>query len=220
MKAIVIDPFNQTITEHETPGQLHDIYELGDYDCLCTVRLNQEDDIVYLDDNGLFQNNQAFWKFKDYPQPLAGKGVVLGTDYAGYSVSPAVATVAWMQERVEWLDTAQVAAAADGGAFRSTVSTLNEDLTPGEVLSDETIEPAVVSQLKDAIPRIAKAIEQASREAFAEGMPPSTKDTLEYIIESTIKFLDEDDRELWNGLEFGHKVDVVVASIEFYLGKQ
>lgn len=44
---------------------------------------------IYIDDEGLFREDQAFFKLKGYPQPLQGKGLILGIDYeTGESVPP------------------------------------------------------------------------------------------------------------------------------------
>lgn len=44
---------------------------------------------IYIDDEGLFREDQAFFQLKGYPQPLQGKGLVLGIDYdTGESVPP------------------------------------------------------------------------------------------------------------------------------------
>ena len=35
---------------------------------------------IWVDDEGLFNNPEGFFQFEGYPQPLAGKGVLLGDD--------------------------------------------------------------------------------------------------------------------------------------------
>tara|TARA_B100001093_G_scaffold519793_1_gene610513 strand:+ start:5591 stop:6010 length:420 start_codon:yes stop_codon:yes gene_type:complete len=47
------------------------------------VRLYENGDGVYLDDEGLFAENQHFWIHKNYPTPLAGIGVFIGIDNRG-----------------------------------------------------------------------------------------------------------------------------------------
>ena len=87
-KAILIDPTNQTITEVEWNGDFHHIYNLIDCDTYDVARINAEGDGIFVDDEGLFKEQQAFFWHSDYPQPLAGKGLILGCDEEGESVVP------------------------------------------------------------------------------------------------------------------------------------
>lgn len=77
-KTFLIDPFAQTITEVEYRGEYRHIYELIDADCYDAARINRHGDALFVDDEGLFKEEQAFFMHKDYPQPLAGKALLLG----------------------------------------------------------------------------------------------------------------------------------------------
>lgn len=86
--AILIDPIAMTVTEVTWNGDYHHIYQLTDcetYDC---ARINKHGDGIFVDDEGLFKEEQAFFWHEDYPQPLAGKGLILGCDEQGESVAP------------------------------------------------------------------------------------------------------------------------------------
>lgn len=80
MQAILIDPYTQTIEVVDYSGDYKDISALLDCELFTTV-YSDLPDTIYLDDEGLYVENQKFFKLKGYPQPLAGKGLVLGTDY-------------------------------------------------------------------------------------------------------------------------------------------
>ena len=91
MKAFVVDPFNQKIEPVIYTGDYKDISKLieassGLFD---VVRLYANQDVAFVDDEGLYVENQKFWIHKNYPTPLAGKSLILGTDDEGDSISPA-----------------------------------------------------------------------------------------------------------------------------------
>ena len=98
MQAFLIDPVAKTVTPVEYSGNFHDIYKLTDCDTFDVARLNHGDGI-YIDDDGLFKDNQSFFVHADYPQPLAGKGLVLGVDDQGDSAAP-VTTLAELIDKV------------------------------------------------------------------------------------------------------------------------
>lgn len=89
MKAFLIDPFAREITEveHDASG-IDGIYELIDAPIFATATFNEFGDTIFVDDEGLFREDQAFFRHDGYPQPLAGKGLVLGCDDEGETVAP------------------------------------------------------------------------------------------------------------------------------------
>lgn len=102
MKVFVIDPANLDIYEAEYNGSIDEIYQLGDFDCFDVASFNAENDGVYVDDNGLFKEDQSFFAITGYPQPLAGKGVVIGCDEEGASVEPSV-SLEWLHQNVKFV---------------------------------------------------------------------------------------------------------------------
>ena len=56
--------------------------------CFDVVRLYQNQDAAFVDDEGLYVEEQAFWIHRNYPQPLAGKALILGCDDEGDSIAP------------------------------------------------------------------------------------------------------------------------------------
>jgi len=88
MKAYLIDPVAREITAVEYSGDYLDIYALIDASTFDVVRLYRNGDGAFIDDEGLFRSNQSFWLHKNYPQPIAGAGLLLGVDEEGESIAP------------------------------------------------------------------------------------------------------------------------------------
>jgi len=101
MKAFLIDPDNQTITEVEHNG-LEDLYRLINCHTVDAVRIDA-DDVIYVDDNGLYVEPQpASFSYAGNPVPLCGKGVVVGCDDEGNDDAPAH-TLTSLTRRIKWL---------------------------------------------------------------------------------------------------------------------
>lgn len=90
MKAFLIDPKAQSITEVDYSGDYQDIYALIEADTFDVVRLYPTGDGAFIDDEGLLKEQEFFWVHRNYPGPLAGRGLVLGVDEEGESAAPAV----------------------------------------------------------------------------------------------------------------------------------
>lgn len=91
MKAFLIDPTEQSIKEVDCGKSIDDIYKLIDADCFTSVRIDRKN-YVYVDDNGLICTppKEDFFTLSNYPQPLAGKGLVLGCDFDGETIGATV----------------------------------------------------------------------------------------------------------------------------------
>lgn len=90
MQAILIDPFTETVEEIEYSGDWKDISALLDCSLFTCVYFDMNEDVeyddtLYVDDEGMYVENQRFFKIAGYPQPLAGKGLVLGSTEDGDS---------------------------------------------------------------------------------------------------------------------------------------
>lgn len=87
MRAILIDPFTKTVTEVETEGGLHDIYKLIGCDTIDAVYLADGKHNIFVDDNGLTYNEPLpVYQWQGYPQPLAGRGLLMGYNDEGNNV--------------------------------------------------------------------------------------------------------------------------------------
>ena len=84
MKGILINPFDETIKEVVYTGDYREIYDLVECRTFDVVRLNNEDD-MYIDDEGLLVNNQRFFSINE--GNYGGKGLLLSHDDEGDSVA-------------------------------------------------------------------------------------------------------------------------------------
>jgi hypothetical protein len=60
-----------------------------------------------VDDEGLLKPQEGFFIYEGYRQPLAGNGLVLGTDEEGESVDPKM-TLEELKSRVTFMDNFEV----------------------------------------------------------------------------------------------------------------
>mgnify|MGYP003113218032 FL=1 len=102
MKAILIDVKNEEIKEVEFDGTLHNIYDLVDCATFDVVRIDETNGI-YVDDEGLFVEDQLFFTYHgdNYSQTLAGNGLILGVNGGGETISPTL-TLEEVQEAIDF----------------------------------------------------------------------------------------------------------------------
>jgi len=99
----VIDPHTQTIKEVTYRGEYQHIYELIDCDCFDAARINRFGDALFVDDEGLYKDGQAFFVHSDYPQPLAGKALVMGCNPTTGDTIAHSTTLKELREKVTWV---------------------------------------------------------------------------------------------------------------------
>jgi len=90
MQAYFINPFSRNVTTVDYDGDYKSISRMidasrGFFD---VVRLYENGDGAFVDDEGLYAEEQTFWIHRNYPQPLAGKALILGCNEEGDSVVP------------------------------------------------------------------------------------------------------------------------------------
>lgn len=101
IKGLLINPENKTITPVVLTDDYRDIYGLIDARTFDVVRLDDGDGI-YLDDEGLLKDEPGpFFGLKGYGQPIAGKGLVLGSDDEGETQNVKI-TLEALTELVTW----------------------------------------------------------------------------------------------------------------------
>lgn len=88
MQALLIDPKARTITPVEYTGDYKEINAHIEADLFDVVRLYPNGDGAFVDDEGLLKDPEYFWAHRNYPQPLAGRGLLLGVDAEGESIAP------------------------------------------------------------------------------------------------------------------------------------
>jgi hypothetical protein len=95
VKGILIDPFACTVTEVEHDADhyqgiydliSHESMKVGTFTCAYSDLL-KPGDAIFVDDDGLLKHCERFFQIAGHPQPLAGKGLVLGSDDEGDTVS-------------------------------------------------------------------------------------------------------------------------------------
>lgn len=100
MKAILINPFEETITEVEHTGDYKQIYDLIDCRTFDIVNIIHTEDLC-VDDEGLLKNNQRYFTFAN-EGTYAGKGLLLGHNDEGESVATTF-TLQQVKDMVQWL---------------------------------------------------------------------------------------------------------------------
>lgn len=104
MKAYLIDPDARSINEVDVDKSLglEAYYRLLDCDMIEAAAFNEHGDVAYVDEEGLLKTQTKFFQIAGYPQPLAGKGLVVGTDQEGETVEPKT-TLGWLKSNVIFL---------------------------------------------------------------------------------------------------------------------
>lgn len=106
MKGYLVDPFERTVTEVEVPYRekgLQAFYELLQCETFDVARIHENGDVLYVDDDGLFKPGNQFFLAADYPQPLCGRALLLGTDTDGETIPPKLG-MDWLRENIKFLD--------------------------------------------------------------------------------------------------------------------
>lgn len=103
MRAYLIDPLARSVTEVDYNGDIHQIYEFIHADVFDTCRINAHGDEIFVDDMGLMKEQTVanFFCHENYPQPLAGRGLVLGCDDDGETTAP-VASIEEVTEQISF----------------------------------------------------------------------------------------------------------------------
>lgn len=90
MRAILIDPVDRSIKEVELGDDYREIQRklsyTDEYVTFTPLELNERN-VMYLDDEGLLKAGLRVFQWKGYMSPLAGRGLILGQDSEGDSVS-------------------------------------------------------------------------------------------------------------------------------------
>lgn len=109
MRAILINPFDETVTEIEHDASSYkNIYDeistpthqVDTFTCHYPSEPLPDGDAVFVDDEGLLKGPTCFFAIDGYP--LAGCGLILGSDSMG-ETAPAKAELANVKERVKFL---------------------------------------------------------------------------------------------------------------------
>jgi hypothetical protein len=102
MKAILINPIDETITEVNYNGDYKQIYQFIDASMFGVVDI-PNDDSIYIDDEGLFKDNQYFFTHNAIPTLLGGKGLVLGIDHKTGNSTDANSTILEIRKNITFM---------------------------------------------------------------------------------------------------------------------
>tara|TARA_B100001013_G_C24581867_1_gene430949 strand:- start:56 stop:433 length:378 start_codon:yes stop_codon:yes gene_type:complete len=88
MKAILIDARSGTVTEVEYDGLFQSISKWIGGNCrtFTTVRMYENHDTLFVDDEGLYNGADYGFRHSNYDNHLMGNGLLLGTDDGGESI--------------------------------------------------------------------------------------------------------------------------------------
>jgi len=88
IKAVLIDVENKSVSWVKVPVDKdyneywQAIYKLGKFDIGTMVRTEKNNHVI-VDDEGLLKNPRFGFYIGDYPQPLAGNGIIVGPEVNG-----------------------------------------------------------------------------------------------------------------------------------------
>jgi hypothetical protein len=107
IQGLLIDPWKRTVTPvvcAAGEATLHDMYKFIGCDCVDRVvwPVPKSRNDIWVDDNGLlYEPVPATFNVRGYPQPLAGRGLVLGFTNSGRSVSTTL-TIEQVKRAIQW----------------------------------------------------------------------------------------------------------------------
>ena len=105
MRAIIINAKDHTVTETEIDGSLKSLQQIVG-GLIQTVYAGLDDSHhCYVNEEGLLDNPQHFFMFRNGHQPLAGNGVILASTEDG-DEAPCTLPLDWVKESVTFMDLA------------------------------------------------------------------------------------------------------------------
>jgi len=106
----LVDPYAQKITRVEFPGfgtrdMLNWMYQMTDCTIVEASYFDENGDAAFVDEEGLINGKPLthFFYIEGMSSPCLGKGLVLGCDDAGNSVSPRC-TLEWLQSNTAFVE--------------------------------------------------------------------------------------------------------------------
>jgi len=104
MKGLLINPTDKTITEVEIAQGLQPIYDALGNNCttFAVPIVYPNGDGMYVDDEGLFKQQNGGFQFPNWSYPLLGNALILGSDEEGNSVDVKTTKEELLKD-IEWL---------------------------------------------------------------------------------------------------------------------
>ena len=81
MKAILIDPEMQIVAMIDYSGDYKDIYKLIGCRIFTAVTIDN-DDSIYIDDEGMFEESRFAWSYNEYK--MVNKGLIVGCNCSSF----------------------------------------------------------------------------------------------------------------------------------------
>lgn len=80
MKAVLVDPYTQTVENVEV-NDYRDINKHLQCNVFCSGGYDEGGDAIYVNDEGMYTENMFVYMPEVYPQPYAGRVLFLGLDH-------------------------------------------------------------------------------------------------------------------------------------------
>jgi hypothetical protein len=103
MRALIVNAEDRTITETDIDTSLKTLQQIVGGLIEPVSQGLDDNHHCYVNEEGLLENPQHFFMFKDGHQPLAGNGVILSLADDG-NEAPCALPLDWVKERVTFMD--------------------------------------------------------------------------------------------------------------------
>jgi hypothetical protein len=107
MRAIIVNPKDRKITETEIDGSLQSLQQIVGGMIEPVTQGLDGNHHCYVNEEGLFDQPQHFFMFRNGHQPLAGNGVILAETDDGDEAACTL-PLEWVSERLTFMDLAAV----------------------------------------------------------------------------------------------------------------
>ena len=102
LRAILIDPFLRVISEVNVDNDLQSFYDILNIRTLAMVNIDNTNSL-YIDDNGLLNNDNSLFEIASYAQPLAGRALVVAHNEEGETIETTL-NIDQIRAMVGWVD--------------------------------------------------------------------------------------------------------------------
>ena len=129
MKAVLINPKLRKIKEIEYSGDYQDIQKLTECSTFTAVYPFDNQDTIYLDDEGLLKESNYCFTFKydnGYVQPLIGNALVIGANKEGESISYKT-PITEIKNRIVFKGHQEIIMASDGIKLNPLPTIINDE---------------------------------------------------------------------------------------------
>lgn len=167
--AYLIDPHTFTISEIRSDEGIDWINVAMECDCF-TGAYSQDATLppLYVDDEGLYKENQALFFYRGCLQPFVGKAIAMDVDAKGRSITPKMSLVEFATNIV-WVFPARMNGSVK--FFRQAEPTVLKHLEPP--LPSVTLETVAYRACKGLVDERARRLKEWDAANPDAGMPPS-----------------------------------------------